>query len=55
MGGGRPVTRNNEIVVVVIIIIIIISLTEQSNKLNTGHEEHKTKTKYHTCFVYVDR
>jgi hypothetical protein len=43
--GKRPVTSDNE--------IIIISLTEQPNKLNKGHEEHTTKTEYHTYFTWM--
>jgi hypothetical protein len=37
---------------VVIIIICLIPLTEQPNRLNTGYEEHTTKTKIsHTLYM----
>ena len=33
--------------------ICLIPLTEQLNRLNTGYEEHKTKTKFHTYYTWM--
>jgi hypothetical protein len=33
--------------------ICFIPLAEQLNRLNTGCEEHTTKTKFHTCFIWM--
>ena len=33
--------------------ICLIPLTEQMNRLDTGYEEHTTKTKYHTYFTWM--